>query len=94
MLVLQKCLNVLTRSGQGIGGNFNGVDIIVIIKLPMTLKYLVIIDHYLWYFKEMGTNFHDTYEEYVEAHHYSLDRVEENKKINVKRKLVTDGHLK
>ena len=73
MLVLQKCLNVLTRSGQGIG---------------------VIIDHYLWYFKEMGTNFHDTYEEYVEAHPYSLDRFEENKKINVKRKLATDGHLK
>ena len=63
-------------------------------KLPMTLKCHVIIDHYLWYFREMGTNFHDTYEEYVEAHHYSLDRVEENKKINVKRKLVTDGHLK
>ena len=39
----------------------------------MTLKVHVILDHYMWYFKEMGTNFHDTNGEYVEAVHYSLE---------------------
>ena len=48
----------------------------------------------LWYFREMGTNFHDTNGEYVEALHYSLDTFEEKKKLKVKRKLGTDGHLK
>ena len=42
-------------------------------SLPMTLKVHVILDHYMWYFKEMGTNFHDTNGEYVEAVHYSLE---------------------
>ena len=54
----------------------------------------VIIDHYLWYFREMGTNFHYTNGEYVEALHYSLDGFEEMKKLKVKRKLGTDGYLK
>ena len=62
--------------------------------LPMTLKCHVIIDHYLWYFREMGTNFHDTNGEYVEALHYSLDGFEEMKKLKVKRQLGSDGHLK
>ena len=134
----------LTRSGQGIGGNFNGVDIRVIIKennlqelalqlpvegeaflnymrsirelhnaviareysysrcekavfnfetnfwylhaeykLPMTLKCHVIIDHYLWYFREMGTNFHDTNGENVEALHYNWDGFEQKKNLKV-----------
>ena len=60
----------------------------------MTLKIHVIIDHYLWYFEKMGTNFHDTNGEYVEALHYSLDGHEEKRKLKVKRKLGSDGHLK
>ena len=63
-------------------------------NLSMTLKVHVIIDHYLWYFREMGTNFHDTKGEYVEALHYSLDGHEEKRKLKVKRKLGSDGHLK
>ena len=39
----------------------------------LTLKVHVILDHYMWYFKEMGTNFHDTNGEYVKAVHYSLE---------------------
>ena len=45
----------------------------------MTLNYHVIIDHYLWFFKEMGTNFYDTNGEYVEDLHYSLDGFEQKK---------------
>ena len=35
----------------------------------------------------MGTNFHDTNGEYVEALQYNLDTFEEKKKLKVKRKL-------
>ena len=63
-------------------------------QLPMTLKIHVIIDHYNWYFKEMGKNFHDTNGEYVEAVHYSLDGHEESRKYKVKRNLGSDEHLK
>ena len=60
----------------------------------MTLKIHVIIDHYNWYFKEMGKNFHDTNGEYVEAVHYSLDGHEATRKFKVKRNLGSDEHLK
>ena len=43
----------------------------------MTLKVHTIVYYYMWYFVEMGTNFHDTNGEYVEAVHYSLDGHEE-----------------
>ena len=50
--------------------------------LAMTLKIHVILDHYMWYFGEMGTHFYDTNGEYVEAVHYSLDG--HNKKENIR----------
>ena len=60
----------------------------------MTLKVHVILDHYLWYFKEMGKNFHDTNGEFVEAVHYSLDGHEDKRKFKVTRNIGTDEHLK
>ena len=39
----------------------------------MTIEGVPILDHYMWYFKEMGKNFHHTNGEYVEAVHYSLE---------------------
>ena len=51
------------------------------------------LNHYLWYFREMGTNFHDNNGEYIGALHYSLDTFEEKNKLKVKRKLGTNGHL-
>ena len=62
--------------------------------LSMTLKINVILDHYLWYFGEMGTNFYDTNGEYVEAVHYSLDRHEDKRKFKVSRNIGTDQHMK
>ena len=63
-------------------------------SLPMTLKVHVILDHYMWYFKEMGTNFHDTNGDYVEAVHYSLEGHENKRKYMVSRKIGTDEHLR
>ena len=60
----------------------------------MTLKIHVILDHYLWYFAEMGKNFHDTNGEYVEAVHYSLQGHEDSRKFKVVRNIGTDSHLK
>ena len=63
-------------------------------QLSMTLKVHVIIDHYVWYFKEMNKNFYDTNGEYVEAVHYSLDGHEKTRNLKVKRNLGSDEHLK
>ena len=63
-------------------------------QLPMTLKVHVIIDHYVWYFTEIGKNFHLTNGEYVEAVHYSLDGHEETRKLKIKRNIGSDEHLK
>ena len=63
-------------------------------SLSMTLKIHVILDHYLWYFAEMGKNFHDTNGEYVEAVHYSLQGHEDSRKFKVVRNIGTDSHLK
>ena len=63
-------------------------------SLPMTLKVHVILDHYMWYFGEMGTNFYNTNGEYVEAVHYSLDGHEDKRKFKVSRNIGTDQHLK
>ena len=60
----------------------------------MTLKLHVILGHYMWYFKEMGTNFHDTNGEYVEAVHYSLEGHENTRKYKVSRNIGTDEHLR
>ena len=62
-------------------------------QLSMTLKVHVIIDHYVWYFKEMNKNFYDTNGEYVEAVHYSLDGHEKTRNLKVKRNLGSDEHL-
>ena len=45
--------------------------------LAMTPKVHVILDHFMWYFGEMGINFYNTNGKYVEAVHYSLDGHEE-----------------
>ena len=63
-------------------------------QLSMTLKVHVIIDHYIWYFKEMNKNFYETNGEYVEAVHYSLDGHEKTRNLKVKRNLGSDEHLK
>ena len=60
----------------------------------MTLKVHVIIDHYVWYFKEMNKIFYDTNGEYVEAVHYSLDGHEKTRNLKPKRNLGSDEHLK
>ena len=60
----------------------------------MTLKIHVIIDHYVWYFKQMNKNFYETNGEYVEAVHYSLDGHEKTRNLKVKRNLGSDEHLK
>ena len=57
-------------------------------------KVHVIIDHYIWYFKEMNKNFYETNGEYVEAVHYSLDGHEKTRNLKVKRNLGSDEHLK
>ena len=62
--------------------------------MTTTMKFHVIIDHFLWYFKELGTNFHDTNGGYEKSLHYSLDGFEEKKKLIVKRKFGTDDNLK
>ena len=56
----------------------------------MTLKVHVILDHYMWYFKEMRKNFHETNGEFVEAVHYSLDGHEDKHKFKVTRNIGTD----
>ena len=60
----------------------------------MTLKVHVILDHDVWYFRNMGENYHETNGEYVEAVHYSLDGHEATRKFKVKRNLGSDEHLK
>ena len=62
--------------------------------LPMTLKVHIIIDHYAWYFNEMGKNFFETNGEYVEAVHYSVDGHKETRRLKVKRNIGSDEHLK
>ena len=62
--------------------------------VSMTLKIHVILDHYMWYFGEMGTHFYNTNGEYVEAVHYSLDGHEDKRKFKVSRNIGTDQHLK
>ena len=62
-------------------------------SLSMTLKIHVILDHYMWYFGEMGTHFYNTNGEYVEAVHYSLDGHEDKRKFKVSRNIGTDQHL-
>ena len=63
-------------------------------QLSMTLKVHVIIDHYVWYFKQMNKNFYETNGEYLEAVHYSLDGLEKTRNLKVKRNLGSDEHLK
>ena len=63
-------------------------------SLPMTLKVHVILDHYMWYFDNMGKNFHNTNGEFVEAVHYSLDGHEDKHKFKVTRNIGTDEHLR
>ena len=48
----------------------------------------IILDHYMWYFNEMGKNFNETNGEFVEAVHYTLDGHEDKHKFKVTRKRV------
>ena len=140
--------HALSKSGQGVGGKFNGVDIRFIMKdnhlqevasrlhveaepfinylrsikelhsatvskdfslercesavfnfevnfwylheqyqISMTLKVHVIIDYYVWYFKQMNKYFDETHGEYVEAVHYSLVGHEKTRNLKLKRNL-------
>ena len=63
-------------------------------SLPMTLKVHIILDHYMWYFNEMGKNFCETNGEFVEAVHYTLDGHEDKHKFKVTRNIGTDEYLR
>ena len=60
----------------------------------ITKNVILVLMNYMWYFEEMGTNFHDTNGEYVEAVHYSLEGHENTRKCKVSRNIGTDEYLR
>ena len=63
-------------------------------NLSMTIKVLIILHHYLFYFTKMGKNVKDTNGEFGETCHSTIKRFEKLKGYIRNRNLSSDNTLK